>query len=110
MKPTVRTESSCRDLSVDRSAFDAWAARWRERAEGSDDHDRPLRMNRVNPRYILRGHLAESATRQALERDYRPVRRLLNVLERAYDEQSGFEDLMALPANWAAGLEVTCSS
>lgn len=54
MKPTVRSGSSCRDLFVARSAFDAWAVHWRERlrAEASNDHDRPLRMNRVNPNRI----------------------------------------------------------
>jgi len=92
--------------------FDAWAARWRARLrdEGSDDLERSRRMNRVNPKYVLRNHLAELAIRQARERDPAMVRRLLQVLRRPFDEQPEHEDLAALPPDWAARLEVSCSS
>ncbi|MCM5569226.1 YdiU family protein [Burkholderiaceae bacterium FT117] len=107
-----RPGSRCRDLFVDPALFDGWAARWRARLrdEGSNDAERGRRMNRVNPKYVLRNHLAELAIRQARERDPGMVRRLLQVLRRPFDDQPEHEDLAALPPDWAAHLEVSCSS
>ena len=105
-----------RDVMIDRAAFDAWAERYRARlrAENSVDAERAQRMNRVNPRYILRNHLAETAIRQARggagERDFTEVARLLKVLERPYDEQPGFESYAQEPPDWAKTLELSCSS
>jgi len=110
--PAPRPGSRCRDLFVEPALFDAWAARWRARLrdEGSDDLERSRRMNRANPKYVLRNHLAELAIRQARERDPAMVRRLLHVLRQPFDEQPEHEDLAALPPDWAASLEVSCSS
>lgn len=102
-----------RDLFLDREAFDAWALRYFERlrAEGSVDAERALRMNRVNPKYVLRNHLAEIAIRQAREGDFGEVQRLMKVLERPYDEQPQHESAYAgFPPDWAQLLEVSCSS
>ena len=105
-----------RDLMADRAAFDEWAARYRTRlrAEGSNDEERAQRMNRVNPKYILRNHLAEVAIRRARggdgERDFGEVARLLKVLQRPYDEQPEFESYAQEPPDWARTLELSCSS
>ncbi len=101
-----------RDLVIDRAAFDTWAERYRARlsAEGSVDPERAQRMNRVNPKYILRNHLAEVAIRQARGGDYSEVARLLKVLERPYDEQPEFESYAQEPPDWAKTLELSCSS
>jgi uncharacterized protein YdiU (UPF0061 family) len=104
---------SVRDLFLDREAFDAWAQRYAERlrAEGSVDAERALRMNRVNPKYILRNHLAEMAIRQARDGDFGELGRLLKVLERPYDEQPQHESAYAgFPPDWAQLLEGSCSS
>ena len=101
-----------RDLFVDREAFDAWALRYAERlrAEGSIDAERASRMNRVNPKFVLRNHLAEIAIRRAQEGDFGEVQRLLRVLERPFDEQPEHEADAGFPPDWAGGLEVSCSS
>jgi uncharacterized protein YdiU (UPF0061 family) len=102
-----------RDLFLDREAFDAWALRYAERlrAEGSVDAERGLRMDRVNPKYILRNHLAENAIRAAREGDFGEVDRLLKVLARPYDEQPQHDAAYAaFPPDWAQHLEVSCSS
>jgi uncharacterized protein YdiU (UPF0061 family) len=101
-----------RDLFIDRAAFDAWAARYAERlrAEGSIDAERSARMNRVNPKFVLRNHLAETAIRRAREGDFGEVRRLLAVLECPFDEQPEHEADAGFPPDWAGGLEVSCSS
>jgi len=109
-------DAPVRDLVIDRPAFDAWAAKYRARlrAEGSRDADRRQRMDRVNPKYVLRNHLAETAIRRARgddgERDFGEVARLLKVLERPFDEQPESEAYAAEPPDWARALELSCSS
>jgi uncharacterized protein YdiU (UPF0061 family) len=101
-----------RDLFIDRAAFDTWAGRYRERlrAENSDDAARKIAMHAVNPKYILRNYLAQVAIDKAQQKDFSEVQRLLAVLERPFDEQPEHESYAALPPDWAAGLEVSCSS
>jgi uncharacterized protein YdiU (UPF0061 family) len=109
-------DAPVRDLIVDRAAFDAWALRYRARlaAEGSVDADRAARMNRVNPKYVLRNHLAEVAIRRARgddgPRDFSEVARLQRILARPYDEQPEHAAYAAEPPDWAQSLELSCSS
>lgn len=104
--------ASPRDLFADREAFDAWAQRYRARLqrETRDDPSRALAMNRVNPIYVLRNHLAEIAIRAAREGDYSEVRRLLDALSQPFDERPACAAYAGLPPDWASGLEVSCSS
>jgi uncharacterized protein YdiU (UPF0061 family) len=112
----AQDDAPARDLVLDRPAFDAWAATYRARlrAEASDDGARRARMDRVNPKYVLRNHLAETAIRKARgedgPRDFGEVRRLLSVLERPYDEQPGHDAYADEPPDWARTLELSCSS
>jgi uncharacterized protein YdiU (UPF0061 family) len=104
--------TAVRDLFIDRLAFDAWAERYAARlqAEASVDSERALRMNRVNPKYILRNHLAETAIQRAREGDFSEVQRLLQVLQRPFDEQPEHDADAGFPPDWATQLEVSCSS
>jgi uncharacterized protein YdiU (UPF0061 family) len=102
-----------RDLFPDRAAFDAWAARYAAtlRAMGSDDAARGTAMRALNPKYILRNHLAEIAIRRAADaRDYSEIARLHTLLTRPFDEQPEFEAYAAEPPDWARKIEVSCSS
>lgn len=105
-------DAPVRDLFLDRAAWDAWAAEYRARlqAEQSDDATRGVAMRQVNPKYVLRNHLAETAIRAARDKDFSEVDRLLAVLSRPFDEQPEVEHYAALPPDWASGLEVSCSS
>ena len=120
----------CRDFFVDPLAFDAWVADYRARLaqEGRPDALRAGEMNRANPKYVLRNHLAETAIRMARgsdealrlsgkappghasDRDFGEVERLLRVLRRPFDEQPENEAYAALPPDWASSLSVSCSS
>nr|WP_313177576.1 YdiU family protein [Massilia sp.] len=106
------SEEAVRDLFIDRAAFDGWAERYRERlrAEGSVDAARRAAMNRVNPKYILRNYLAQQAIERAQNGDFSEVTKLLAILEQPFDEQPEHEAYAALPPDWAAHLEVSCSS
>lgn len=105
-------DAPVRDLFLDRAAWDAWADKYRARlrAENSVDAARAVAMLAVNPKYVLRNHLAETAIRRARENDFSEVDRLLAVLSRPFDEQPEAHAYAALPPDWAAGLEVSCSS
>ncbi|KAG0192163.1 hypothetical protein DFQ28_010044 [Apophysomyces sp. BC1034] len=105
-------DAPVRDLFIDRAAFDAWAADYRQRlkADPADDAPRRAAMNRVNPKYVLRNHLAEQAIRAASEKDFTQIERLLQVLSRPFDEQPEYEAYAGLPPDWASSLSVSCSS
>jgi len=103
-----------RDLFRDRDAFDVWAARYaaRLKREASIDADRASRMDRVNPKFVLRNHLAEVAIRDAQAGDFTEVQRLMSVLQRPFDEQGPDETARyaGFPPEWAQTIEVSCSS
>jgi len=105
--------SVLRDQFIDRAAFDVWADAYRVRlqTEGSTDAERKQRMDKVNPKYILRNYLAQTAIGKAeKERDYSEVDRLLVLLARPYDEQPEMENYAAPAPEWARHIEVSCSS
>jgi uncharacterized protein YdiU (UPF0061 family) len=105
-------DSATRDVFVDREAFDAWALRYRARLalEASDDIERSARMKRVNPKFVLRNHLAQTAIERAQQGDFSEVQRLLKVLERPFDEQPEYTAYADHPPAWAQQIEVSCSS
>lgn len=107
-----RTDAPLRDLFADRVDCDAWLQRWRARliAEGSVDGARQSAMRAVNPRYILRNWVAESAIRAARAGDFSETNAVLRCLQRPFDEQPEFERFAAPPPDWAEGLSVSCSS
>jgi uncharacterized protein YdiU (UPF0061 family) len=104
--------AAVRDLFLDREAFDAWVAQYRDRlrAENSIDNARAVAMNAANPKYILRNHLAQEAIHQAQQGDFSETRRLLKVLERPFDEQPEHAAYADFPPDWAQHIEVSCSS
>jgi uncharacterized protein YdiU (UPF0061 family) len=101
-----------RDLFLDTAGFDAWAAEYRARllAEGSEGAERRARMDGVNPKYVLRNYLAQTAITRAQEGDFREVDRLRQVLARPFDEQPEQEASAAPPPAWGRHLAVSCSS
>jgi uncharacterized protein YdiU (UPF0061 family) len=110
---TGALNSPLRDLFLDRAGFDAWAARYAAalRQQNVPDAERGAAMRTLNPKYILRNHLAEIAIRRAAgERDYSEVDRLHRLLTRPFDEQPEFDAYAAEPPDWARQIEVSCSS
>jgi uncharacterized protein YdiU (UPF0061 family) len=101
-----------RDDFVDREAFDNWLQRYRERlrAEHSDDAERAVFMNSVNPKYILRNYLAQIAIDRAEAGDYAEIEKLRLLLRRPFDEQPDHERYADLPPDWGRHLEISCSS
>ena len=82
-----------RKFFKDLAAFDAWAARWRQRLEqeGADDAERRRAMQEVNPAYIPRNHRIEAVIRAAVDRnDFGPFEELLDVLAKPFESRPAF--------------------
>lgn len=105
-------QSALRDEFVDRDAFDHWHQRYRERLleEGSGDAERRQRMNRHNPKYVLRNYLAQIAIDKAEAGDYSEISKLHDLLRRPFDEQPENESYASLPPDWGRHMEISCSS
>jgi uncharacterized protein YdiU (UPF0061 family) len=110
--PAARNDA-LRDLFVEPSAFDDWAALYRARLalEESDDAARKQQMDALNPKYVLRNYLAQNAITCAVERsDYAEIDRLLALLRQPFDEQPEREIYAAPPPAGSGRLVVSCSS
>lgn len=87
----------------DRADFVKWLRRYQQRVleDGVDDTDRRDRMNRVNPKYVLRNYLSQQAIDKAEQGDFSAVNELLDVMRHPYDEQPEYETYAAKRPDWA---------
>nr|XP_057916601.1 protein adenylyltransferase SelO-like [Doryrhamphus excisus]XP_057916602.1 protein adenylyltransferase SelO-like [Doryrhamphus excisus] len=95
--------------------FADWLSMYLQRL-GRQSHDqdakRQARMKGVNPRYVLRNWMAESAIRKAEMDDFSEVALLHRILSLPFITQSSAEaaGYAARPPRWAQRLKVSCSS
>ena len=101
-----------RDLFMNRAAFDSWAQTYAAllRQSGEADAVRKERMDRINPKFILRNYLAQAAIEKAQAHDFSEVDRLRLLMQTPFDEHPNFEAYAGFPPDWATGIEVSCSS
>jgi uncharacterized protein YdiU (UPF0061 family) len=93
-------DAAIRGLFANTSAFDDWAAQWRQRLqrETIGDAARQAGMQAVNPVYIPRNHQIEAAIRAAEDRgDFSVFHALHAVLQNPYVEQAGKERYVLPP-------------
>ncbi len=107
--------ASLRRFFQEAAAFDEWLGQYAERLRreggGSIDAERKVRMNGVNPAYVLRNWLAERAIRNAVDhRDFGEIERLRVLLRTPHVEREGFAEYAESPPAWARHLSVSCSS
>jgi uncharacterized protein YdiU (UPF0061 family) len=63
-----------------------------------------------NPKFVLRNHLCELAIRQAKLRDHSGVEALLRLVQSPFAEHPDQEAQAGFPPDWAAHIEISCSS
>ncbi|CAD5181691.1 unnamed protein product [Musa acuminata subsp. malaccensis] len=100
----VPLKAALLDIGQERKeAWTTWVQTYIEElvASGTSDDERKAAMNSVNPKYILRNYLCQSAIDAAEQGDYGEVRRLLKLMEHPYDDQPGMEKYARLPPAWA---------
>jgi uncharacterized protein YdiU (UPF0061 family) len=81
----------------------AWLRRYisRVREDNLPPAERIARMNRANPKYVLRNYLAQLAIDALATGDASVMERLMTVLQRPYDEQPEHDDLAERRPEWA---------
>lgn len=99
-----------RDLFLDRAGYDAWALQYSERTAPADTGQQADLMLKTNPKYVLRNHLGEQAIQAAKLKDFSGVNTLLTLLQAPFDEHPAHEAHAGFPPDWAASIEISCSS
>ncbi len=97
---------------IDRVAIDRWFENYisRIKAEAIDDDERRSCMNQVNPKFVLRNHLAQLAIEKAQQDDFSEIERLMHILSLPYEEQPENEGYAKPPPPGINPVEVSCSS
>jgi uncharacterized protein YdiU (UPF0061 family) len=103
---------SLRDHFLDRANIDQWFSDYIDRLQSENSHDieRQKLMNSINPKYILRNHLAQFAIDKAKQQDFSEIKALLKILTRPYDEQNEYEAYAMPPPPDVERIAVSCSS
>jgi uncharacterized protein YdiU (UPF0061 family) len=103
-------DATVRDLFVGRAAIDGWLASFAALHAPGARAQAAQRMLATNPKYVLRNHLGELAIRAARQKDFTVVADLLTVLQRPFDEHPQHQSFADFAPDWAAGIEISCSS
>ncbi|XP_042328720.1 protein adenylyltransferase SelO-like isoform X3 [Sceloporus undulatus] len=83
-----------------------------KRNKGDSDFERRKRMTGINPRYVLRNWMAESAAQKAEKNDFSEVRLLQQILQFPFQAQTVAEraGYAQRPPAWAQEVKISCSS
>lgn len=80
----------------------------RLQVEKTNQKQRKLKMNLVNPKYVLRNYMAQLAIENANKNNYDLIHEFYELLKRPYDEQPKYEKWFAKRPEWARD-KVGCS-
>jgi len=100
-------------MEISGNILDSWK-KWfgvyleRLRAENLLDEERSEKMNRINPKYVLRNYMSQLAIDAADQDDYTLIDELYLLLQKPYDEQPEYEKWFAKRPDWARS-KVGCS-
>ncbi len=99
-------------MFIDPTSFDGWAKEYRLRliSEKSVGVKRRERMLQINPKFILRNHIAQNVIEAAQKGNYAEIDALLKVLQSPFEEHAGMERFNTLPPPENMRVAVSCSS
>jgi len=105
-------DPTLRNLMLDVQNYDAWFEKYHSylKTTNTSLSDIATQMNAVNPKFILRQHLAQIAISESQKGDHSYLNKLYQCLSNPFEEQPEFEEFAQLPPDWAEHLEVSCSS
>jgi len=83
--------------------WNEWLMAYSRRLSLQEDSQeaRKIRMNKVNPKYVLRNYMAQLAIEKAEQGDYTLVSELFDLIQNPYDEQKDKEEWFAKRPDWA---------
>lgn len=91
----------------------AWSVNYdqRLRQEDSNDSLRQKQMKQVNPKFIARNYLLQSAIDKAQNKqDHSEIETLFTLFQSPFDEHPEYEDYAKAPPAWGKHLPISCSS
>ena len=99
--------------TLSNDTFDTWTSwfeRYQERLkkESLTNEERKIRMNKVNPKYVLRNYMAQLAIDKAHKGDYQLIEELYQLLKKPYEDQPDLVKWYAKRPDWARN-KVGCS-
>jgi len=109
---TTLEDIPMRNDFIDREAIDQWFENYisRIKTENTHDDERRSRMNQVNPKFILRNHLAQHAIERAQQDDFSEIEKLIHILSSPYEEQPENGGYAKTRPPGINPVEVSCSS
>lgn len=111
--PPSNCGTQLRDMFMDKKGFDAWSRLYIQALEAGPIEAtlRKIKMDRINPKYVLRNYMAQLAIDKAtVDRDYSEVDNLFSLLSSPFNEHPEMEHYAGLPPDWAEKVSVSCSS
>jgi uncharacterized protein YdiU (UPF0061 family) len=101
-----------RNEFIDRENIDQWFSDYinRLQLELLGDQARKAMMDQINPKYVLRNHLAQVAIEKAQQNDFSEVDTLLKILSKPFDDQEVYDDYSKPPPLDMQRVSVSCSS
>jgi uncharacterized protein YdiU (UPF0061 family) len=105
-------ETGLRELFEQRCGLDGWVRDWRERlaSDPQTASERTASMCSVNPAIIPRNHRVQAALEAAENGDYRLFRKLLEILQRPYDDQAEVSAYSQPPQSSERVLQTFCGT
>ena len=108
-----KSHSICAAMFADEDAFTLWLQDYDQALQSQklSHRERKIKMNGINPKYILRNYIAQTIIEKAdQEKDFGFLDQWLKVLQSPYDEHPDMESYAGCPPSWAEEISVSCSS
>jgi uncharacterized protein YdiU (UPF0061 family) len=97
-------------FNAQRKNWENWVADYLQRLqkEPQIDSERKAKMDKVNPKYVLRNYMAQLVIDEAEKGNYQLLNEIFELLKNPYGEQPNMEKWFAKRPDWAMN-KVGCS-